>query len=514
MLGKKISLLSFIRVFLFGMPFMFLFTYAPAGGTEEYQPFPKETIDKQSLLKAYYGCNSSDLKLAGVTTYNQLVLRLKKIERLSKGRISVGPLVRSDGTGLLPADIALMDEIIDTVPEISGLEKNTVENFGLSTQGRPIMAARAGNRQNGRKVMIIAQQHGNEVTSTEAVLDYLFYLATSKDPTTKKILKETDVLFIVRANPDGGEPDGEKCLMANEIPFWGEPFADGAMDCAMHRWNLDPQAGFLTMQPPGYPPVGDLYGAAFLGFDLNRYHYALLDGPIYPVETQAMIYAMKTFAPEFLVDLHNQNTKIRCDYTTEAEQEACANGTAGEIIDGTIQAGSITIDPTDADVQIRSERMGAHLLATLNRTSGRFARFAQVSSSLPVESRTTVDAAMELGIVANWIEIKANEEVIGYAAIAGGESTLHAILGMPFTASLNRSIELHKIGIHEYLKAVSEGIGDIADDNSGYDTNPAWAPPNFDLFIISDQLSDILLGIGEITEPYTDDTRVVISPID
>lgn len=59
-----------------------------------------------------------------------------------------------------------------------------------------------------------------------------------------------------------------------------------------------------------------------------------------PVETQAMVYALKTFMPEFMLDLHNQNINIRCNAS-----EGCTDPTQGEIIDGAVQAGSITIAP-------------------------------------------------------------------------------------------------------------------------------------------------------------------------
>lgn len=80
--------------------------------------------------------------------------------------------------------------------------------------------------------------------------------------------------------------------------------------------------------------------------------------------------------PEFMLDLHNQNINIRCNAS-----EGCTDPTQGEIIDGAVQAGSITIAPTDPDVQTRAARMGAHLLTALNRNIGTFGRFAQNASS-------------------------------------------------------------------------------------------------------------------------------------
>jgi hypothetical protein len=55
--------------------------------------------------------------------------------------------------------------------------------------------------------------------------------------------------------------------------------------------------------------------------------------------------------------------------------------------------------------------------------------------------------------------------------------------------------------MREYLLAVSDGVGDITTDNGGFDTNPAWEPPNDDLFIVSDQLSSTLALYGYNLDP-------------
>lgn len=210
-----------------------------------------------------------------------------------------------------------------------------------------------------------------------------------------------------------------------------------------------------------------------------------------------MVYALKTFMPEFMLDLHNQNIKIRCNAS-----EGCTDPTQGEIIDGTVQAGSITIAPTDPDVQTRAERMGAHLLAALNRNIGTFDRFAQNASTLPPSSRTSVDAAMELGIVANWLEVKCNSEIVAYAAYENNKPTFDMMLGMPYMPSkFQQPVGFHEVGMREYLLAVADGDGDIATDNGGFDSNPAWEAPNYDLFIVSDQLSSTLVKYGITLDP-------------
>lgn len=465
-------------------------------------------LNVERILDQY---NSTDVEkqLGLLHSYEELVAELEQIAGISRGRVTVGRLVDGEGNGLLPTDEKLMTDIIGTVP--SPALRNTIQGFGLSTQGRAIMAARAGTL-GGRKVMVIAQQHGNEVTSTEAMLRYLYRLALSNDPATARVLALTDMLFIVRSNPDGGEPDPEKCLMADAIPFWGTPFADGSIDCALHRLNVDPRAGYGSLIPLADPPSGTLFGGPFLGYDTNRYHYALLDGPIYPVETQALVYAMKAFAPEFMLDLHNQNIKSRCPYQNDEEYAKCVSGEAGERVDGTIQAGPIVVAPTNPSLQTRAERLAAHLLTKLNRTGSRFTRFAQVSESLQAASRTSVDAGMQLGIVSHWLEVRCNSEVVGHATIEAGARGLEVALGMP---SMEIGLPaLHEIGIHEYLLGVADGVGDGTTDDGGFKSNPAWDPPNFDLFITSDQLSAILVKVGAATEPVTPDKRINIRLIE
>jgi len=72
--------------------------------------------------------------------------------------------------GLLPIPLNEINTIIGMLPQL--LPQNTPANFGKSTMGREIMAARAGH-PNGRKVLMYTQQHGNEPNSTEAALQLL-----------------------------------------------------------------------------------------------------------------------------------------------------------------------------------------------------------------------------------------------------------------------------------------------------------------------------------------------------
>ncbi|MGI9316907.1 MAG: M14 family zinc carboxypeptidase, partial [bacterium] len=167
--------------------------------------------------------------------YRELVRALNKIQKNSKGRISTGPLIdRGDNGGLLKVDQDLLSAIINTVQP----NNNSLEKIGKSTQGREIMAARFG-KEGKPKVMIISQQHGSEMHSTEALLSFLKDLSKGRRGYKQSIFDNLDILAIVRANPDGGEPD-EHCFNTDEIPdyIYGATTATGpfagpdARDCA------------------------------------------------------------------------------------------------------------------------------------------------------------------------------------------------------------------------------------------------------------------------------------------
>jgi len=141
----------------------------------------------------------------------------------------VGPLIKnSDNQGLVDIDIPL-DMTLDINTEVCGSEgqpsirdavictvaegqagNREPANIGYSTQGRALLAARLGNPE-GIKVLIITQQHGNEPAATEAVLKVLRWLSRPKVSRAEGILERLDILVIARANPDGGEFDPRRC---------------------------------------------------------------------------------------------------------------------------------------------------------------------------------------------------------------------------------------------------------------------------------------------------------------
>ena len=262
--------------------------------------------------------DDSPIDFSKLTTYNELVEKLYKIEKRSNGAVNVGPLIKNvneDGVsnnGLididstLVSDISLRQSVINTVlndnePNLGNLYP---ENIGKSNKGRDIMAATFGHGP--KKVVYITQQHGNEFIETEAAFGFLKKLGKLNQWQTQKIQEEITLLMIVRANPDGGEPDPGRCQMGTPFPPSATPY-----DCAFYRFNIDPTAGTK-------PTDDNFRGAVGVGYNLNRYHTATLDRPIRPVESQAMVSAILAFQPNFILDMHGDIPKITCNIDQES----------------------------------------------------------------------------------------------------------------------------------------------------------------------------------------------------
>lgn len=247
-------------------------------------------------------------------TYIELVDELYRIEANSHGSIDVGPLIKNgDNGGLIDIDAnysgikTLRQAVVDTVANdaVPSLGNTDPAKVGKSNMGREIMAARFGNGPT--RVVYITQQHGNEYIETEAALSFLRRLSHTYFPRIKNIAEEISLLMIVRANPDGGEPDPDRCQMGTPFP----PPAEPNYDCAFYRFNIDPTAGTMPTDDP-------FRGAYGVGYNLNRYHVANLDKPVRPVENQAMVAAIKAFAPSFILDFHGDLPKVTCDIDPES----------------------------------------------------------------------------------------------------------------------------------------------------------------------------------------------------
>ncbi len=422
-------------------------------------------------------------------------------------RLQVGPLVLADrdgdgvpdNNGLIPISAAEMDAIMHSVPDnqdpATGLPWNTRQRFGLSTMGRELLAARIGSRE-GTRVLVITQQHGNEYTGTEAALRVLRYLSFNRLRSVRRILDNVDLLMIVRANPDGGEPDAERCVMATDmydgVVRQGSPFVssvDGSLvsDCAFYRSNVDPRASDQTLLASGA-----LYGFYGHGFNLNRYHFIGFDDPahvqydqrIYPVEAQAMVAVARAFKPQVIWDLHNNNEQVACDdggIEVNAEQDLFYQSyfspglpRAGCV--GTAKLVNTSIYITE-DLGEEAKRLGAYLMQSLDVTRfGSAARYAQTSSTLPPEAGIADDSygryvysdGTRPFFSATHEVANLNELVVSFQT-----DTEHQVPYEPGGDVLDNErarINLHRIGLMALLRTVVSGrhlrspLGDGWDD--------------------------------------------------
>eukprot|EP00178_Gracilaria_changii_P021413 TRINITY_DN63642_c0_g1_i1.p1 TRINITY_DN63642_c0_g1~~TRINITY_DN63642_c0_g1_i1.p1 ORF type:complete len:566 (-),score=48.82 TRINITY_DN63642_c0_g1_i1:254-1951(-) len=257
-----------------------------------------------------------------LTSNDQLLPKLLAFKRRARFRIQIGPLIRNDDNeeGIIDIDQALSPTFPVVNTSVCGNDINptiresvicTVTNgavqpprgnvnaskIGYSTQGRPIYAIRMGNPR-GIPVLVVSQQHGNEPASTEAVFKFLGVLQAN--PRLRvRLLRVLDIVIVVRANPDGGEPTATFNIPV--APFTGTE--------AFFRHNVDPAAGggFIADTEPGF------FGIVGRGYDLNRYHYVKLDGPIRPVETQALVAVQLAFQPRVTLDMHGDVQKCVCE---------------------------------------------------------------------------------------------------------------------------------------------------------------------------------------------------------
>jgi hypothetical protein len=450
-------------------------------------------------------------------TYEELRYKLDMFVEITKDadveyyRMKAGPLILADrdgdgvfdNEGLIEINDTEMGNIMNTVPgnddpSHDNYEWNSKQRFGLSTMGRELLAVKVGN-PDGRKVLVITQQHGNEYTSTEAALDVLRYLTRQKRKRVKKILDTICLLIIVRANPDGGEPDPDRCVMANDIQDGvvnvGSPFVgnDGMLlsDCAFYRLNVDPRASEATTID-----TGAIFGYYGHGFNLGRYHYANFDvvgdpqegKSIYPVETQAMVAAFRAFQPEVFWDMHNNNEQIVCDEIEVLEDQTLwfdspffnlpmvrCNGKE-KLVNTTIYLADVGGDA--------AKRLGAKLLKFLDRDKfGSAARYSQSDISLPPDSGIADDSYGRYGrdhypvgsrplIFSATHEVSAvNEFSISFQTIT--EHQIPFVLGGDALPNISERIALHRKGLKKLLSSVANGaLEDVALGDNGWSEIP------------------------------------------
>ncbi|SFS39371.1 M14 family zinc carboxypeptidase [Saccharopolyspora flava] len=205
------------------------------------------------------------------TGYDELLVELDRIERVSRGRVAV-------------------------------------EEVGTSNRGRGMMLARVGT---GPKVVFItAEIHGNEKTGPDALLDVVDYLGTSDSTAARQIRDRLTVVAMPKINPDAASLDRR----GNDMTWQEAQARFPQLAASPPPWN------YITDQRQG-----DDYSQR-PGFDVNRDYHPDLDyrpqpqdfpgssdepGWFISPETQTVRDVYKRLRAEFgavdtYVDLHHQ----------------------------------------------------------------------------------------------------------------------------------------------------------------------------------------------------------------
>ncbi|MYL41291.1 FIMAH domain-containing protein [Virgibacillus salexigens] len=110
-----------------------------------------------------------------------------------------------DGWTTQEEELAFLEEVAATSDRVAYSE------IGTTVEGRPLHLVRVGfpapptdeEIADGRNMLVVGSQHGNEGAPREMALQLLRNLAFTDDPVLLDQLQEATILFIPTANPDG-----------------------------------------------------------------------------------------------------------------------------------------------------------------------------------------------------------------------------------------------------------------------------------------------------------------------
>jgi Zinc carboxypeptidase len=166
-----------------------------------------------------------------------------------------GPCIQPDQTVSL-AGVAGYDDVVRELDRIEGTSGGLVSvgSAGTSGEGRQLLYATVGTGPT--TFWLQARIHGNEIHSTEAVLQILDHLA-SGDATSRLIREQLTVIVIPMYNPDGSEANIRQSTTPNRIDLnrdW-ENFAQPESVAFWKLWRDTAPQLALDLHHMGQAPI-------------------------------------------------------------------------------------------------------------------------------------------------------------------------------------------------------------------------------------------------------------------
>jgi hypothetical protein len=286
------------------------------------------------------------------------------------------------------------------------------------------------------------------------------------------MLDKLNILFIVRANPDGGEPSPE-CFIGTPLGFVIQE------DCAMTRTNVDPDAGgaYKGNSEEGF------FGTVGVGYNLNRYHYVDLMKPIRPVETQAMVAVGLAWLPEVVLDLHGDIEKTSCEIDPSTITLIPGIGLpSAQCIEGSDQAPVVlspfefTDDEDEPNKILRSRTLASRIAQRVEASGfGIVNRFAQINTGTGGSNEGTIEAYEKIDALASgWESLNFLNAVSLSVQSVDYEEEPPFQFGLTPEWFLGNKLNganshMNQIAIEEALEVISEwAMGDEPADEAGY----------------------------------------------
>ncbi|MDG5818678.1 M14 family zinc carboxypeptidase [Natronococcus sp. A-GB7] len=182
----------------------------------------------------------------------------------------------------------------DVQDELDSLQRRArgafeLEDIGDSLEGRELTVARVGSGDTD--VFFTTEQHGDEPTGTNAILEDLREIATTNTPLARTVRENLTVHVLPMHNPDGAMRNQRRNARPDdytwEDPYFGEQ-SGPADPNRQHYFNLDEEFLADADEDEFDPDVG------------------IPDENPSP-ETQAMLDYVVPLEPEWVADLHTQS---------------------------------------------------------------------------------------------------------------------------------------------------------------------------------------------------------------